>query len=78
MMRCWPWNSDCCSVTGAIARLVLPLSLIDTGVSTAPSGICTPSPPCQPPRWKSVIRIASRRGSADSPRMLPASFNAGP
>ena len=78
MMRCCSWNSLCCSATGAIARLGLPVSVIAMGVSIAPSGSRTPSLPCQPPRWKSVMRIASRLGSADSLRMLPASLSAGP
>ena len=51
-----------------------------TGVSVVRSGNRTSSRPgvcSHPRRWKSVISTISRRGSADSVRMLAASFSAG-
>ena len=49
-----------------------------TGVSVLPAGRRAPSSPRHPLRWKSLMRMASFRGSGDSARMLPATFNAGP
>ena len=76
--RSWFEKVDRSSATGVTETLAVSASPIVTGVSTAPSGSRTPSAPRQPPRWKSVISTTSRRGCVDSPRMLPASFRAGP
>ncbi len=78
VMRSCPENEARAKVTDGTERFaVLPVA-IGTGVSVIPSPKWTSSAPLQPARWKSEMRIASRRGNVERVRMLSASFSAGP
>ena len=77
--RSWFENVERAKVTPVTPTFGLSITAFTgIGVSTAPAGSRAPSPPCQPPRWKSLISTASRRGSDESDNMLPATFSAGP
>ena len=78
VMRSWPENEARAKVTDGTERFVVLPVAIGTGLSVMPSPKWTSSAPLQPARWKSEMRIASRRGSVDRVRMLSASFSAGP
>jgi hypothetical protein len=72
--RSCPEKADRAKVTEGTETL----DVSDMVVSVMPSGNRASSALPQPPFWKSLIKTASRRLSADCPRMLSASFSAGP
>ena len=76
--RSWPENDERANATDGTARFVVFGDATDTVLTVIPSGKRTSSEPLQPLRWKSLIRIASRRLIGERLRMLSASFSAGP
>src|SRR6185503_18452213 len=70
VIRSWPENDARAKVTDGTERLATPGEATDTVLTVVVSGKRTSSEPLQPLRWKSLIRIASRRLIAERLRML--------